>query len=552
MNHTPHQDHSENSTASPYLAFYGLSREPFADDIEFDLYYPEPNRTQQIDILHHLTQYSDEVLVVIGPEGGGKSTLLQQFAAKASDTWQVARIDAKGGIDERNLMQQFYRQLELDARAATHPELLDQLQHHLDSLLHNARQGVLLIDNAHQLTVTALQRVLQLASLRNFTDKPLLRVILFAEASLDDKLADPLLAQLADIPRRRIDIRPFSEEHCVHYILHRLSEARFIANEPFSEGVLRKICKQSAGWPGRINALAHQRLLDSLPKTEQPPELPGISDKSLYKPQRLVGIAIVTTLLLTLILWDVLGDLFETHPTATGLEAEMSALVEHADTPPERTLQALALPTEPRKEVPATPPTVIKTPQITHDEPQPEQTPPAPARKLVPAHTPGKPTDAPAAPAPNTATSTASGPAARATTAPTVVAEKTSPSPAGKQSRPATDHDTPVDKQWKPLPDWLPERRHAWIRERNPQHYTLQVVAGEHLNTLQKFIRRHRLDEQIAFYRSTRKGQPWYALIYGEYPSKQAAIDARSRLPKKLRRLKPWIRDFASIQASLK
>jgi len=167
----------QQSQASPYLAFYGLAREPFATTIEFDLFYLEPTRTQRLDILHHLTQYNDELLLVTGPEGSGKSTLLQQYIARASETWEVVRVEASGGIDERNLIQQIYHQLELNFRGATHPELLEQLEYHLDSLLHNARQGVLLVDDAHLLTITALQRILQLASLRSFTNKPLLRVI---------------------------------------------------------------------------------------------------------------------------------------------------------------------------------------------------------------------------------------------------------------------------------------------------------------------------------------------------------------------------------------
>jgi DamX protein len=55
----------------------------------------------------------------------------------------------------------------------------------------------------------------------------------------------------------------------------------------------------------------------------------------------------------------------------------------------------------------------------------------------------------------------------------------------------------------------------------------------------------------LAYYQSRRDGKPWYGLILGTYADKQAAIDARSRLPKHLRRLTPWVRDFGALQNSL-
>jgi len=549
----------QQSQDSPYLAFYGLAREPFATAIEFDLFYAEPTRAQRLDILHHLTAYSDELLLVTGPEGSGKSSLLQQYIAAASETWQVLRVEANGGIDERNLIQQIYHQLELNFRGATHPELLEQLEHHLDGLLHNARQGVLLVDDAHHLTITALQRILQLASLRSFTDKPLLRVILFGEPGLAEKLDDPLLAQFDDIPRRIIDLPPFDEEHSTHYLLHRLSAARFIAGEPFTEGALRKLHKQSGGWPGRLNQLAHQLLLDSLPSSERPAELPGISDRDLYKPKRLVGISLVILILLTFIVWDVIGDLFDTPPTAETATTETPA-------DRQRSQQALTIPAQASDDTPASPSRPTRMDEaidrITEDA----------AGNQAPAtheHRPhplgGKPQGAetteaekPAGPA----TSTPVPPPKAAAQADVIEkpATKIVP-PAGSPpakpnamkkatATPATD--TPRSKQWQPLPNWVPEHRNDWLLSRDPQHFTLQLIAGERLDTLRKFIQRHKLKRHLAFYQTQRKGKPWYALVYGEYANKQQAIDARSRLPRALRKQKPWIRRFGDIQQALK
>lgn len=546
------QPNNLDSPPSPYLAFYGLAREPFAAAIEFDLFYPEATRIQRLDILHHLIQYGNELLLVSGPEGSGKSSLLQQFTARASNSWEIARIEAKDGLDERNLMQQFYSQFELNFHGATHPELLDQLQHHLDTLVHNSRIGVLLVDDAHQLTVTALQRILQLSTLKSFTDKPLLRVILFGEPELEQKLDDPLLARYADIPRRNTDLPPFNEEDSMHYILHRLSAARFVASEPFTESVLRKIYKRSQGWPGQLNALAHQKLLASLPTTEHPPELPGISDKALYKPQRLAAIGLISVILLAALFWNSVSD---TPGHRTGdVAAEMDGLAptDSARNRPAQPQhqQALAIPA-PASETKASQPTPSPVPQATtapapaEIETKQQQKPQPPAAKTATKTTPSSATIKATAP-------TQTPLAANKPTSPPAPAKTTKPTTADKKGPHKKTTDAPISKQWHALPSWLPTHQNAWINGRNPEHYTLQLVAGERLETLQKFIKRHQLKRHLAFYQSQRKNKPWYALVYGEYPSKQAAIDARSQLPKKLHRIKPWVRNFADIQQSLK
>ncbi|HEB92190.1 MAG TPA: AAA family ATPase [Gammaproteobacteria bacterium] len=531
----------QQAQASPYLAFYGLAREPFAASIEFDLFYAEPTRVQRLDILHHLTQYNDALLLVTGPEGSGKSTLLQQYIAKASETWEVVRVEASGGIDERNLVQQIYHQLELNFRGATHPELLEQLEHHLDGLLHSARQGVLLVDDAHLLTTTALQRVLQLASLRNFTNKPLLRVILFGESSLEEKLDDPLLAQFAGIPHRIIDLPPFDEEHSTHYLLHRLSAARFVAGEPFTEAALHTLHKQSQGWPGRLNSLAHQLLLDSLPSSERPSELPGISDRDLYKPKRLIGVSLVIVILLIFIVWDIIDGLFDASTDAETTTVDMSA--DKPTAPPatsERSQQALAIPAQKSDNAPISPPRPASLDEaiasIIKDAAR-EQTPnPQPQEKPAPEKTASHETASPAA-----------------ETLPPAKAETTQTPPAKTApvaSKPAAD--TPLAKQWQALPDWLPARGNEWLLSRDPQHFTLQLIAGERLDTLRKFIIRHKLKQHLAFYQTQRNNKPWYTLVYGEYVDKQRATNARNRLPQALRKQKPWIRRFDGIQQTLK
>ena len=44
----------------------------------------------------------------------------------------------------------------------------------------------------------------------------------------------------------------------------------------------------------------------------------------------------------------------------------------------------------------------------------------------------------------------------------------------------------------------------------------------------------------------------WYVLMYGVYPSRQAALEARDTLPAKGRKNKPWPRSLKSVHASIR
>ena len=566
---------------SPYLAYYGLQREPFGQTIEDDLYFADATRKQRLDILLHLTQYGNELMLVLGQEGSGKTTLLRQFQLKALPSWSIALINAKNGLDERLLMQQLFHQMGMNFNGPTHAELTEQMTHHFDSLLRSARQAVMIIDDAEHLTVTALKRILEMAALTNKEHKPLLRVILAGNPDLTDKLNDPLLAQFNSIPQRSIELSPFDQENTAHYILHRLSAAHFSATEPFTDANLHKLYKQSGGLPGRINEQAHKLFMDSLPVKAQS-GIEGIESIPTFKPLRTLLTAVASIIILALIIFqDEINQWFHPQQTVT-TDLAIPAPDNEASSAPsanENTQPATTVPeaqaTTPfateenitaEKPPAAQPPVTLETTmdaivasgleqEPATEKPQTEENPQDSAVAMASpdegnvATTTNATTDA----TPDKAqikpevTQTPK-PAARpkdlqtsSTTGITPLKKAASKPEVSKASATATD--TAMQ---------LPNRREDWLRQQDPAHYTLQLVAGENLDTIRKFIREHRLvNDDLALYQTTRNGKPWYGLTYGIYPNKQKAIDARSQLAPHLRKLTPWVREFGNIQTAL-
>jgi len=90
-----------------------------------------------------------------------------------------------------------------------------------------------------------------------------------------------------------------------------------------------------------------------------------------------------------------------------------------------------------------------------------------------------------------------------------------------------------------------------WLKSREPGRYTLQLVGSRNRASVEKFVRDFRIEAPFAIFKRDLKGRPWYSLIAGDYPDRDAAIAARGRLPERLGRSGVWPRTFESVQKSM-
>ena len=241
--------------SASYLSHFQLSSPPFAATADDAFLFLDPERGQILDMLQHLTQYSDEVLLLSGEQGLGKSTLARAFLQRAEEHWRCCHIDGGPGLHADQLFAHLARCFELDVQAIRPEELLAGIQAQLIAL-QEQRLAVLLVDDAQLLSEDALELILHLAQLEGEHGK-LIRLVLFSEPEIGDRLAEPRFAVLP--PAHRIELKPFAEEAAARYVLHRLHAAG--ADGPvLDEREIRQLYRNSQGIPGAINLQAHQLL----------------------------------------------------------------------------------------------------------------------------------------------------------------------------------------------------------------------------------------------------------------------------------------------------
>ena len=86
-----------------------------------------------------------------------------------------------------------------------------------------------------------------------------------------------------------------------------------------------------------------------------------------------------------------------------------------------------------------------------------------------------------------------------------------------------------------------------WVKIQKVTHYTLQLASSTNKNLINKYYQENNLRGKAGYYRNQREGEDWYALVYGSYPSVNAANEAVAELPENLRKWSPWVRKVKDI-----
>lgn len=254
-----YDQHSLDRLAPSYLASYGLREAPFAEAHDERFFFLEPERAQRLNMLQHMVQYSDLLLMVTGERGSGKSALMQRLRQSLSEQWQVCQVDANTMMDAEQLLFQIARGFAVENLPQTSAQLQEQLYQRLAALRERDKVPLLIIDDAHELPQDALELLFQLADVETAGGK-LTRIILFCEPQVEAMLDTPSISSLRDRITHTLEMPSLTEAETAEYIKHRLAVSGFDGTSPFTPKMIKKIHRGSQGQPARINVLAHELL----------------------------------------------------------------------------------------------------------------------------------------------------------------------------------------------------------------------------------------------------------------------------------------------------
>ena len=245
-----------------YLDFYGLSEAPFSitPDPRF-VYLSERHRDGLAHLLYGVGQGGSGGFVQLtGEVGTGKTTLCRLLLEQSPEKTRVALL-LNPLLSPVELLETICEELRIDISDAhgSLKTLTDRLNAYLLHAHASGERVVVIIDEAQNLSVSALEQVRLLTNLETATQK-LLQIILLGQPELRDLLDRQELRQLAQRITARYHLTPLDGEETEIYVRHRLHVAGS-ERLPFTRLALRTVHKRSGGVPRLINIIADRALV---------------------------------------------------------------------------------------------------------------------------------------------------------------------------------------------------------------------------------------------------------------------------------------------------
>jgi putative secretion ATPase (PEP-CTERM system associated) len=242
-----------------YERFYRLRERPFALTPDPDYLYPSRVHKEALSYLRYGIETHAGFVVITGAIGSGKTTLLQTMLRGLDGQTTVARV-MNTLLDPRELLESAMIDLGLDPEGKSKPSLLKTFGEFLVNERTGGRLVLLVIDEAQNLTLPALEEIRMLSNLETEKSK-LLQIILIGQPDLRDKLDRPELEQLRQRITVSYHLEALDAEETSRYINHRLARASIGAPLEFPRSVTDRIHGRSGGVPRLINVIADATLV---------------------------------------------------------------------------------------------------------------------------------------------------------------------------------------------------------------------------------------------------------------------------------------------------
>lgn len=496
-------------------------------------FFEGAERGQILDILPLLSFEEKNCILIEAEQGFGKTSLAHQIYVQTLENGHQACMVHGSELatsDDSVLLQTIAQHLKLKVDAV---QVVGNGQALAQAFLQSSqKQLVLVIDDAQAVSSMALTLLLQFLG---ECPRNRVQLVLLALAKAPVLLADSNLQGYLSEYGYQVKLRALNSRETGEYVRFLL-----IASErdevKLSRQALSRIFQMSAGVPAKVN----EALVYALQDYDQQPQSDEVQRSEIVPKWHLVSLSLVAVGVLGLILFgnpeqkgerfsDTISPMPESPPPSykappirfTDAQAPKRLQPdETAEQAPSPVLGEVAQASTRAQEQRSLNPQQDES-QVAGENPQPVEREPKPELELEPKVV-EKPT-------PTKVSMDAKIAKLRAQR------EETKPAKATSGSRNAS-----------------PEQQAVWVKGMAPDHYTLQLLGGANEGAIKEFVQANGSYRKMGYFETSRGGQPWYVVLYGDFSSREQAVAAASKLPSKLRSSQPWPRSAGDIQSKMK
>ena len=249
-----------------YEEFYSLTEPPFSLTPDPKYFFHSDSHHRGFELLHYAIQRREGFMVVYGEVGTGKTTLCRAVIDSIEKNVYSALLlnPFLTEIDLLKAVLQDFGVISAGSPKISSPskqDLLSTLNQFLLSVAETDGRVVLIIDEAQNIPLGALEQIRIISNLETHNAK-LLQIVLVGQQELIDVLSKPELRQLHQRISIKCEITPLASDGVTQYIRHRIAIAGGGRSRiRFTPDGLKEIYLYSGGIPRLINLIADRSLL---------------------------------------------------------------------------------------------------------------------------------------------------------------------------------------------------------------------------------------------------------------------------------------------------
>ena len=241
-----------------YESFYDFGEKPFSLLPDPTFLFLSPKHQKALTMLQFGMMNQAGFTVITGEIGSGKTTLIRQLLSDVGGDVTVGLVsNTHKSFGE--LLQWVLLAFGLEYRDKKKVELYQTLADFILKEYSNDRRTVLIIDEAQNLDIDALEELRMLSNINSDKDQ-FLQLILVGQPHLRDTLRRPEMHQFAQRIAVDYSLSTLTLEETWQYIRHRLKVAGGDPNL-FDTKACAAVYYYTAGTPRLINSLCEQSLV---------------------------------------------------------------------------------------------------------------------------------------------------------------------------------------------------------------------------------------------------------------------------------------------------
>jgi type II secretory pathway predicted ATPase ExeA len=243
-----------------YKEFYGLTGDPFRLSPDHHFCYRYPSFAKGRAYMQYALQAAEGFVVVTGQPGMGKTTLINDLLSDYGPRDYTIATLVNTMLEANEVLRSAAYEFGVNVEGMDTATVLQRLKQLFTQAKNAGRPPLLVVDEAQNLTLTALEELRMLTNLQA-NGSPLLQIFLVGQEELREKLQDNALEQLRQRVTAAAHLYPLTQEQVASYIIHRLKVVGWKGRPKLKASLLPVLDIACEGVPRRVNQFCSRLLL---------------------------------------------------------------------------------------------------------------------------------------------------------------------------------------------------------------------------------------------------------------------------------------------------